>query len=305
MLSVTNSPIEADFGATNNLNWAFSSLSPSAFDFLAQGETLVLDYTVKVTDSNNPATTDTRLVSITITGSNDQPDISVKSTDLASVSLIETDSGLSSSGHLSIEALRDLDLNIFAGDRLGIVGHNGSGKSTLLRLLSGIYEPSSGSIERSGSIASLVDISLGINGENTGRENIFLRGKLMGLSKKEIDEKIEEIIEFSELGDYINLPVRIYSSGMLLRLAFSVSTSITADILIMDEWLSVGDGAFAERASARLRGLVDESEILIIASHDRDLIEKTCNKVVWLEHGHIKKIGPNKDITSEYFGPKS
>ena len=208
-------------------------------------------------------------------------------------------------GHLSIEALRDLDLKVVAGDRLGIVGHNGSGKSTLLRLLSGIYEPSSGSIERSGSIASLVDISLGINGENTGRENIFLRGKLMGLSKKEIDEKIDEIIEFSELGDYINLPVRIYSSGMLLRLAFSVSTSITADILIMDEWLSVGDGAFAERASARLSGLVDESEILIIASHDRDLIEKTCNKVVWLEHGYIKKIGATEEITSEYFGPKT
>jgi lipopolysaccharide transport system ATP-binding protein len=208
-------------------------------------------------------------------------------------------------GHLSIEALRDLDLTIVAGDRLGIVGHNGSGKSTLLRLLSGIFEPSSGSIERSGSIASLVDISLGINGENTGRENIFLRGKLMGLSKKDIDAKIDEIIEFSELGDYINLPVRIYSSGMLLRLAFSVSTSITADILIMDEWLSVGDGAFAERASARLSGLVDESEILIIASHDRDLIEKTCNKVVWLEHGHIKKIGATQETTSEYFGPKS
>jgi lipopolysaccharide transport system ATP-binding protein len=208
-------------------------------------------------------------------------------------------------GHLSIEALRDLDLSIVAGDRLGIVGHNGSGKSTLLRLLSGIFEPSSGSIERSGSIASLVDISLGINGENTGRENIFLRGKLMGLSKKEIDAKIDEIIEFSELGDYINLPVRIYSSGMLLRLAFSVSTSITADILIMDEWLSVGDGAFAERASARLSGLVDESEILIIASHDRDLIEKTCNKVVWLEHGHIKKVGATQEITSEYFGHKN
>jgi lipopolysaccharide transport system ATP-binding protein len=208
-------------------------------------------------------------------------------------------------GHLSIEALRYLDLSITPGDRLGIVGHNGSGKSTLLRLLSGIFEPSSGSIERSGSIASLVDISLGINGENTGRENIFLRGKLMGLSKKEIDAKIDEIIEFSELGDYINLPVRIYSSGMLLRLAFSVSTSITADILIMDEWLSVGDGAFGERASARLRALVDESEILIIASHDRDLIEKTCNKVVWLEHGHIKKIGATQEITSEYFGPKN
>jgi len=205
-------------------------------------------------------------------------------------------------GHISIEALKDLDLEIVSGDRLGIIGHNGSGKSTLLRLLSGIYEPSSGEIQRSGSISSLVDISLGINPESTGRENIFLRGKLMGLSRKEIDEKIEEIIEFSELGDYINLPVRIYSSGMLLRLAFSVSTSITADILIMDEWLSVGDGSFAERASNRLRDLVDSSEILVIATHTRSLIEETCNKVIWLEHGVVKKIGPVAEIVPLYFG---
>ena len=205
-------------------------------------------------------------------------------------------------GHVSIEALKNLDLEIVSGDRLGIIGHNGSGKSTLLRLLTGIYEPSSGSIQRSGSISSLVDISLGINPESTGRENIFLRGKLLGLSKKEIDTKIEEIIEFSELGDYINLPVRIYSSGMLLRLAFAVSTSITADILIMDEWLSVGDGSFGERASKRLQDLVDNSEILVIASHNKSLIEQTCNKVVWLEHGVIKKTGPVSEITSEYFG---
>jgi lipopolysaccharide transport system ATP-binding protein len=205
-------------------------------------------------------------------------------------------------GHLSIEALKNIDLEIVAGDRIGIIGHNGSGKSTMLRLLSGVYEPSSGKIKRSGTVSSLVDISLGINGENTGRENIFLRGKLMGLSKKEIDQKIDEIIEFSELGEYINLPVRIYSSGMLLRLAFSVSTSITADILIMDEWLSVGDGAFAERSSQRLKNLVDESEILVIASHTRELLEETCNKIVWLEHGLIRKVGPTQEILPEYFG---
>jgi lipopolysaccharide transport system ATP-binding protein len=205
-------------------------------------------------------------------------------------------------GHLSIEALKDLNLKIKSGDRLGIVGHNGAGKSTLLRLLSGVFEPSSGEIIRSGSISSLVDIALGINGENTGKENIFLRGKLMGLSKKQIDQKIEEIIEFSELGDYINLPVRIYSSGMLLRLAFSVSTSISADILIMDEWLSVGDGGFAERAGQRLRDLVEKSEILVIASHSRGLIEETCNKVVWLEHGVIKKTGTVDEVVPEYFG---
>jgi lipopolysaccharide transport system ATP-binding protein len=207
-------------------------------------------------------------------------------------------------GHISIVALKNLDLEIIPGDRIGVVGDNGSGKSTLLRLLSGVYDPSSGEINRSGTISSLVDISYGINGENTGRENIFLRGKLMGMSNKEIEQKIDEIIEFSELGDYINLPVRIYSSGMLLRLAFSVATSITADILIMDEWLSVGDGSFAERASARLRGLVDNSEILVIASHTRDLIENTCNKIVWLEHGSVKKIGTTEEISPEYFGPK-
>jgi lipopolysaccharide transport system ATP-binding protein len=205
-------------------------------------------------------------------------------------------------GHLSIEALRDLTFEIKSGDRLGIIGHNGAGKSTLLRLLSGVFEPSSGKISRAGTISSLVDISLGINGENTGRENIFLRGKLMGLSKKQIDQKIDEIIEFSELGDYINLPVRIYSTGMLLRLAFSVSTSITADILIMDEWLSVGDGAFSERASQRIKNLVDESEILVIASHNKELIEKTCNKVLWLEHGRVRKFGPTQEIVQEYFG---
>jgi lipopolysaccharide transport system ATP-binding protein len=207
-------------------------------------------------------------------------------------------------GHLSVEALKDIDLRIEAGDRVGIIGHNGSGKSTLLRLLSGIYEPSSGTIERSGSIASLVDISLGINGENTGRENILLRAKLMGLSNREIEAKINEIIDFSELGSYIDLPVRVYSSGMLLRLAFSVSTSITADILIMDEWLSVGDDSFSERASARMSGLVDQADILIIASHNRDLIQETCNKVIWLRHGRVRAIGSPEDIVRRYFGPE-
>jgi lipopolysaccharide transport system ATP-binding protein len=205
-------------------------------------------------------------------------------------------------GHVSIEALKNIDLEIVSGDRIGIVGHNGSGKSTLLRLLSGIYEPSAGQIEREGSISSLVDINLGINQESSGRENIFLRGKLMGLSHREITQKLEEIIEFSELGGYIDLPVRVYSSGMVLRLAFTVATSIGADILIMDEWLSMGDGSFAKRASGRLQSLVDKSEILIVASHSKGLIQRSCNKVVWLEHGTIKKIGPVDEMVAEYFG---
>jgi lipopolysaccharide transport system ATP-binding protein len=206
------------------------------------------------------------------------------------------------SGHVQVRALSDINLEIKAGDRLGIVGHNGSGKSTLLRVLAGIYEPTSGRIQRSGSIASLVDIGLGINPENTGKENIYLRGQLMGLRSKEIAKKLDEIIEFSELGDFISLPVRTYSSGMLLRLAFAVATSITADILIMDEWLSVGDGSFAERAQQRLKNLVDQAEILVIASHSKTLIESTAKDVLWLESGVVKQLGETEQVSPAYFG---
>lgn len=204
-------------------------------------------------------------------------------------------------GLVSIRALADINLELKSGDRLGIVGHNGSGKSTLLRVLAGIYEPTAGKIERQGSIASLVDIGLGISPENTGKENIYLRGQLMGLSSKQIANKLDEIVDFSELGDFINLPVRTYSSGMLLRLAFAVSTSITADILIMDEWLSVGDGAFAERAERRLTKLVDNSEILIIASHSKTLIEKVSEQVLWLDKGEIKEISVGAEVVPKYF----
>ena len=206
------------------------------------------------------------------------------------------------SGHVTVKALSDINLEIKSGDRLGIVGHNGSGKSTLLRVLAGIYEPTSGQITRAGKIASLIDIGLGINPENTGKENIYLRGQLMGLSNKEIAKKFDEIIEFAELGDFIQLPVRTYSSGMLLRLAFAVSTSITADVLIMDEWLSVGDGAFAERAEQRLQSLVDSAEILVIASHSKDLIEKVSGRLLWLDHGNIKALGKPEELAGQYFG---
>ena len=206
------------------------------------------------------------------------------------------------SGHVTVKALSDINLEIKSGDRLGIVGHNGSGKSTLLRVLSGIYEPTSGRITREGKIASLIDIGLGINPENTGKENIYLRGQLMGLSNKEIAKKFDEIIEFAELGDFIQLPVRTYSSGMLLRLAFAVSTSITADILIMDEWLSVGDGAFAEKAEQRLKKLVDSSEILIIASHSKTLIDTVSKTILWLEHGNIRACGGTDEFAIKYFG---
>ncbi|CAB3829749.1 ABC transporter ATP-binding protein [Achromobacter denitrificans] len=206
------------------------------------------------------------------------------------------------SGRVIIRAIEDLTLTIKDGERVGLLGHNGAGKSTLLRLLSGVYEPSIGRAEIKGEIGSLIDVSFGIDPEASGRENIYLRGALLGLTRSEIKSKLEEIIDFSELGDFIDMPVRTYSSGMHLRLAFSVSTIIRPEILLMDEWLSVGDEGFRVRAEARMNELVESTHILIIASHSRELILETCNRVIWLEHGKIKMDGPPDLVTQAYFG---
>ncbi|RYH52118.1 MAG: ABC transporter ATP-binding protein [Alcaligenaceae bacterium] len=186
-----------------------------------------------------------------------------------------------------VQALSNINLELKSGDRLGLIGHNGAGKSTLLRTLAGIYEPSSGEFSRVGSVASLIDPSLGIEADATGFENIMLRGLVMGLSKKEVDALLPDISEFSGLGDYLAMPVRTYSTGMMMRLAFSISTSIKADILLMDEWLSVGDAEFTEKAELRMKEMVAGSGILILASHSPDLIAKECNRVVRLEHGRL------------------
>ncbi len=206
------------------------------------------------------------------------------------------------SGRVIIRAIEDLTLTIKDGDRVGLLGHNGAGKSTLLRLLSGVYEPSVGRAEIKGEIGSLIDVSFGIDPEASGRENIYLRGALLGLTRAEIKSRLEEIIDFSELGDFIDMPVRTYSSGMHLRLAFSVSTIIRPEILLMDEWLSVGDEGFRLRAEARMNELVESTHILIIASHSRELIKETCNRVIWLEHGKIKMDGQPDEVTRAYFG---
>jgi len=181
------------------------------------------------------------------------------------------------------------------GDRVGLVGHNGSGKTTLLRALSGVYEPTAGTIEVQGHIASLLDVSTGIDSDATGYENIYLRAIMMGLQPQEARKRIEEIADFSELGNYLNLPVRTYSSGMMLRLAFSISTSVSADILLMDEWLSVGDSSFTTKATERLNALVDNSSVLVIASHDEHLLSKLCNRIIRLEHGKIVEEINEKD----------
>lgn len=195
--------------------------------------------------------------------------------------------GRDTANHVVVKALDRLDFEFREGDRIGFIGHNGSGKTTLLRVLAGVYEPVDGVVEVYGKVAALLDVSMGLDQDATGFENIYLRGIMAGLRPREIRTKIDEVTEFSELGDYLNLPVRTYSSGMSLRLAFSISTSITADILIMDEWLSVGDSTFSAKASKRLQELADRASILVIASHDMSLVERMCNRVIRLEHGRI------------------
>ncbi|MCS5617385.1 MAG: ABC transporter ATP-binding protein [Planctomycetota bacterium] len=190
-----------------------------------------------------------------------------------------------------IQALQDISLEIREGDRVGIMGHNGSGKTTLLRTLKGVFPPQGGSREAVGRISSLVEPVQGMEPEATGWENIALRGVLKGISRAEMARLTPEIAEFSGLGDYLSMPVRTYSSGMMMRLAFSIATSIRCDILLMDEWLSVGDAEFKEQAEARLREVVDRSGILVLASHSADLISRECNRVIELRQGRIVRDG--------------
>jgi lipopolysaccharide transport system ATP-binding protein len=205
-------------------------------------------------------------------------------------------------GRVVVRALEGLTFTLRDGDRVGLLGHNGAGKSTLLRLLSGVYIPSHGTAHINGDIGSLIDISLGIDPEATGRENIYLRGALLGMGKAELKDKMEEIITFSELGDFIDMPLRTYSTGMHLRLAFAVSTTVRPEILLMDEWLSVGDQGFKHKAEERMRELVQATNILVIASHSRELVLETCNRAIWLEHGKIRMDGSAEEVTAAYFG---
>ena len=195
--------------------------------------------------------------------------------------------GVNGSQHPVVRSLTDIDLDLREGDRVGLVGHNGSGKTTLLRVLSGVYSPVRGRLQMQGRVASLLDVSMGMDPDATGFENIYLRGIMDGLMPATIRAKTDEIADFTGLGDYLNRPVRTYSSGMLLRLAFAISTSVEADILIMDEWLSVGDAEFSAKAEQRLGALVSKASILVLASHSPELIAKVCNRKIHLEHGVI------------------
>ncbi len=206
------------------------------------------------------------------------------------------------SGRVVVSVLKELTFTLQDGARVGLLGHNGAGKSTLLRLLNNVYFPSSGQALIEGTTGSLIDISLGTDPEATGRENIYLRGALLGMTKSEINRSVNEIIEFSELGNFIDMPLRTYSTGMHLRLAFSVSTIVCPEILLMDEWLSVGDEGFKQKAEKRLSELVQATNILVVASHSKQLILNTCNRVIWLEHGQIRMDGDAQEVCTAYFG---
>ena len=189
--------------------------------------------------------------------------------------------------HVVVTALNDVSLTISQGERVALVGHNGSGKSTLLRSIAGVYRPLAGELRVQGSISTLFDISTGFDLEATGYENIVLRGLVMGMTRAQVAQRMSEIREFSGLGDYLELPIRTYSSGMVLRLAFAVATSVQRDIVLMDEWLAVGDAEFSERAEDRLHDHLARTSILVLATHSEELVRKVCNRRIELKQGRV------------------
>jgi ABC-type polysaccharide/polyol phosphate transport system ATPase subunit len=208
--------------------------------------------------------------------------------------------GLSARDKVVVQALSNISVRLAHGDRVGLIGHNGAGKTTLMRVLAGVYEPTSGSISRAGRVSALFDLMLGMDSEATGHENITIRAMLMGLSPREIEKRRGEIAEFTELGNYLDVPIRTYSSGMLLRLAFSISTSIDPDILLMDEWMAAGDASFLRKAEDRLRKLIGETGILVLASHSTELLQAICNKGILMKQGKIVEFGEIDDVLQTY-----
>ena len=206
----------------------------------------------------------------------------------------------SESGPSVVQALDDVTLHFQHGDRVGLVGHNGAGKTTLLRVLAGIYEPGSGTVQVDGHIAPLFDIALGMDPESTGYENIVLRGLYLGLSHDEIRARTGEIAEFTELGGFLDLPIRTYSAGMRMRLAFAVSTSIHPDILLLDEGIGAGDAAFLEKANRRLQEFTNRAAIIVLASHSEQLVTQMCPTSVLMEHGRVIRVGDTEDILARY-----
>jgi ABC-2 type transport system ATP-binding protein len=201
-----------------------------------------------------------------------------------------------------IEALHDIDLSVQEGDRLALIGHNGAGKSTLLRLLSGIYEPTRGEAVVSGRVAPVFDLGVGMDPEISGYENIMIRGLFLGMTRKQMEARVDDIADFTELGNFLHMPLRTYSTGMRVRLALGVVTSIDPEILLLDEGIGAVDAAFLERATGRLKDLVDRAGLLVFASHSDDLLKQLCTDALWMEHGTIRQQGPLREVLAAYSG---
>lgn len=199
-----------------------------------------------------------------------------------------------------VQALDDLNLTLEHGTKVGLVGHNGAGKTTLLRVMAGIYEPNEGIVEVAGQVAPMFDQSLGMDPESSGFENIVLRGLCLGMTKREIIARTEDIAKFTELGDFLNLPIRTYSDGMRTRLAFAISTAIRPDILLLDEGIAAGDAAFLAKANKRLEAFTEQASIIVLASHSNSLISRMCTSAILMEHGRLIAQGATEEILDIY-----
>jgi ABC-2 type transport system ATP-binding protein/lipopolysaccharide transport system ATP-binding protein len=204
------------------------------------------------------------------------------------------------SHRIIVEALRNVSLQFGTGDRVALIGSNGAGKTTLLRVMAGIYEPVIGVVESRGRVSPMFDIALGIDGEISGYDNIRLRGLILGLSAGEIEERMADIVEFTELGDYLDIPVRTYSTGMMTRLTFAVATCFAPEILLMDEWIVAGDAGFLAKAQHRIESFIEKAGILVLASHSSDICRRWCNKAVWMERGEVKLEGEIESVLDRY-----
>jgi ABC-type polysaccharide/polyol phosphate transport system ATPase subunit len=199
-----------------------------------------------------------------------------------------------------VEALRDVSFSLHAGDRLALIGANGAGKTTLLRAIAGIYEPSQGTVVTRGRISPMFDINLGIDADLNGFDNIHLRALLLGLSPAQIVQRLPEIVEFTELGDYLDMPVRTYSAGMILRLSFAVATCFEPDVLLMDEWILAADAHFMGKAELRVRHFVERARVMVLASHNLDLCARWCTTGLWLDRGEVREFGPVDQVIRRY-----
>lgn len=202
-------------------------------------------------------------------------------------------------------ALNGVDLTVYQGEALGIIGRNGAGKSTLLKIISGIMKPTEGSVECRGNVVPMLELGSGFDMDLSGRENVYLNGAILGYTKPFLDAKFQEILDFSELGDFINIPIRNYSSGMLARLAFSIAAVVKPEILIVDEILAVGDAQFQEKSKRRMMELMGGGTTVLLVSHDIEQVKELCQRVVWLEHGRVREIGEAKEVCGAYEHPEA